>query len=859
MSLAAGTRLGPYEVLGLIGAGGMGVVYRAHDERLQRSVAIKVVGSGADASSEDRARLLVEARAASALNHPHICTVYEVGEFEGRTFIVMEYLEGRPLAEMVPQEGLPPETVTRYGIQIADALAHAHDRGVIHRDLKTANIVVNAQGSAKILDFGLAHRIQPRGSDTATGSLDVAEAGVLTGTVAYLPPEALLGQAADARSDIWSLGIVLYEVATGRLPFSGRNSFELTAAILRAAPDRFPAHVSPALRTVIMRCLAKEPVQRYQHAGEIRAALEAIGSDIASVPVVPAHTRTRPLVAAGALALIAGAALVAWMLLRDRDPDWERFAAERRMTRVIASDDPTSGPSLSPDGRMVCYVQQAADGRTDLYVGRISGGARIRLTDDDAVEESPRFSPDGELVAFSRSTGADADPEIRVVPSLGGDPVSTIPGAAFPAWSPGGRLAYVRRVEGGNLVLVASALDGTNPAVILPADSVYSWLRNPAWSPDGRHVAVVRSTGGAAGELWLVPAEGGTPRRLQDEPASTFSEFPVFTPDGRGIVHSSNRGGATNLWVLPLGGGQPVRLTTGPGADESPSVSTDGSISFLNSRWRSLLQVHDQDAGAPRTLLTHTPFLWGPAVSPDGQEIAFTRSEVDGSWHIWAVPMGGGTPRRLTSGDSGELYPRWSPGSEYVLFHTWNVPRRFGRVPRHGGPIEWLRIGGEEHDAFADLSPDGRRVAFVRADAEMERIYVAPAEGGTPRLLTASAGAVPKWSPDGRRIAFSGNRFVSGGVFTVNADGTEQRQVTREGGWPVWWPDGSQIGYLALDARGNQQLRVVPADGGTPRPLTHIRLLGANHPFAVAPNGRTIVVSNSEHVSDEIWLLERKQ
>jgi Tol biopolymer transport system component len=855
-----GETLGQYRIDARLGSGGMGVVYRAHDERLHRQVAIKIVGvdGGGPSTPEDHARLLAEARASSALNHPHICTVYEVGESHGRAFIVMEYVEGKPLSQMVPHAGLPSDTVARYGAQIADALGHAHQRGVIHRDLKTANIVISAQDVPKVLDFGLAGRIEPRDNDTATRSSDVVEGSVLAGTLPYLPPEVLLGQPADARSDIWSLGVVLYEIATGHLPFEGRNQFDLTAAILRAPPQPFPSHVPPTLRTVVMRCLAKEPTQRYQHAGEVRAALEAIRSDITGVTAVRASRGNRPLIIAGAVILIASAA-TALMLLMNRRSDWESVAG-RRLNRILSSEDPTSDPVLSPDGGMLCYVLHAADGRRDLYAGRVAGGARIPLTDDDAIEGTPRFSPDGEQVAFTRRTGADAIPEVRIVPSLGGDVVATIARSAFPSWSPDGRrLAYVREAEGGSATeLVVSAVDGTAATVVLPADSLYPFLRYPAWSPDGAELAVVRGTGGVAGEIWLVPVQGGKPRRLLDEPATIFSDYPSFTPDGRGIVHSSNRGGATNVWVVSVAGGVPQQLTTGPGPDESPSVAKDGSIAFVNSRWRNLLRAHDQLSGASRTLVTHSPYLWAPAVSPDGREIAFSRSEVDGAWQVWSVPMEGGAARRLTSGEGGAVYPRWAPDAAFILFHSWSAPRRIGRVPRNGGPVAWLSFGSDGRDAFADISPDGRLVAFTRADAETERVYLAELSGGASRPVTSASGSVPKWSPDGLRIVFSGNRSFSGGIFTIRPDGTEQRQISREGGWPVWWPDGKQIGYIAVDAKGNQEIRVVPADGGTPRPLTEIRMVGTNHPFAVAPDGRTIVVATAEHISDEIWVLQRK-
>jgi TolB protein len=272
-----------------------------------------------------------------------------------------------------------------------------------------------------------------------------------------------------------------------------------------------------------------------------------------------------------------------------------------------------------------------------------------------------------------------------------------------------------------------------------------------------------------------------------------------------------------------------------------------------------MLQIVEPATGAARTLLTYSPYLWGPVVSPDGREIAFGRSEEDGSWHVWSIPVAGGAPRRLTSGEGGEIYARWSPDGAHVLFHSWNVPRRFGRVPREGGRMEWLSFSTGAFDAFADVAPDGRRIAFVRAEGQAEHVYVADFDGGSPRLLTPSPGTVPKWSPDGARIAFSGSRATTGGIFTIAADGSGQRQLTHEGAWPVWWPDGKTIGYVAADDKGNQQVRTIPSGGGAPRALTAIRFAGVNHPFTVTPDGRSIVTTNAEHLADEIWLLRRER
>lgn len=275
-----GQTLGHFRIQARLGSGGMGVVYRAYDETLQRTVAIKVVGRESGAPAADRARIVEEARAASGLTHPHICTVYETGEVDGQAYIAMEYVEGRPLSESIPPSGLAVEATVRYGIQIADALAHAHRRGVIHRDLKTSNVVVSTDGRAKVLDFGLARRIPSDVSAFVTRSSDAVANGPLVGTLSYMAPEVLMGQPGDERGDVWSVGVMLYEMAAGELPFRGRNEFDLSAGILRAPPQSLPAQVPAMLRAIILRCLAKEPAQRYQQAGEIRAALEAIQSDI---------------------------------------------------------------------------------------------------------------------------------------------------------------------------------------------------------------------------------------------------------------------------------------------------------------------------------------------------------------------------------------------------------------------------------------------------------------------------------------------------------------------------------------------------------------------------------------------------
>lgn len=316
LSLPTGGRLGQYEIQGRIAAGGIGIVYRAFDTALRRPVAIKTLGWSAPDARES---LLREARAASALNHPHICTIYEVGGHDGVPFIAMEYIDGRPLRELIPHQGLPIESIVRYGIQIAEAVEHAHRHGIIHRDLKSVNVMVSAESQTKVLDFGLASRVPAADMDTLTRTkASETGAGPLAGTLAYLAPELLRGGAADKRSDVWALGVLLYEMAAGRLPFQGSTPFELTAAILEGVPPPLPTKLPMLLRTVIGRCLVRDPSQRYQHAGEVRVALETLqlGSDSSLVsrgeaPVVVGRVPwwRRRLLIAGVVALVVAVAV----------------------------------------------------------------------------------------------------------------------------------------------------------------------------------------------------------------------------------------------------------------------------------------------------------------------------------------------------------------------------------------------------------------------------------------------------------------------------------------------------------------------------------------------------------------------
>jgi serine/threonine-protein kinase len=338
-----GQTLGHYRIEARLGAGGMGVVYRARDERLGRTVALKVLPADKQTDEAARARLLREARAASALNHPHICTIYEVSDVGGQTYIAMELVEGQPLNTRVPAEGLPVEAVLRYGAQMADALAHAHERNIIHRDLKTANVVITPEGRAKVLDFGLAKQMTEELEGATRSQAPLTQEGGVSGTLHYMAPEALRGEATGVRSDIWALGVVLYEMASGQLPFEGKTGYQLSSAILHEPLRALSARVPAGLRAIIQRCLAKEPGERYRSASEVRAALEALQSDTAAVPAAARAERRVPL-----WAIVGGAVLILAVILGSfLKDDLGSLVGSRQGKEALSR----SGPRLSTGGK----------------------------------------------------------------------------------------------------------------------------------------------------------------------------------------------------------------------------------------------------------------------------------------------------------------------------------------------------------------------------------------------------------------------------------------------------------------------------------------------------------------------------
>ncbi len=733
MSLGVGTRLGPYEVQALLGAGGMGEVYRARDTRLRRDVALKVLQDGGLADAA-RKRLLREARAAAALNHPNICTVHEVDDAAG--FIAMELVAGQPLHELIRRGAFEASRVCRLGAQLADALDHAHRQGVVHRDFKSANVIVTAEDRPVIVDFGIARLKAGSGEGTTELLSSDHLPGQLAGTLPYMAPEVLQGADADARSDIWALGVVLHEMITGKLPFARPTASELCAAILRDPPAPLPREAPPALAAIVHRALAKNPPERYRTAGEVRAALELAGA-VAEVPEAsvlsveaPANqTRRWRAIALGLGAALVGAALLA-VIAVNRRTGVAPAGSETGLTQAMQLTNyggTETDASLSPDGRSFVFVSNHG-GRPDLWLRQVAGGEPVRLTIDVEGEAHPIFAFDGESIYFTRF---DKDgPSIWRIGALGGPARKVVAGGHLPAPSPDGRDLAYHAGEPGAMSLMIASLAGENRRIVAK-NLLFGYLNTRAsWSPDGRQIAFTRQGLFVPFNLFVADVRSGETRQVTKFTRSNEGiQSHVWMPDNRHLVVAYSpfaRQQATNdLGILDVTTGAIVRLTINAGESLSrPSVSADGMrlVATARRNSRELWKVPngpDPEAngrGAVRLLDGTWDVLWTVG-SRDGRTLLFS-SPFSGSRNLWSMPADGSAP-----------------------------PRQITEIP--GSAV-----------GHSSLSPDGSQVAFVSIASGNSDIWVQNVDGSGLRQLTddVAAEAWPVWSPDGGRIVFAATR-----------------------------------------------------------------------------------------------------
>ncbi len=840
MPLSPGDRLGPYEILSLIGAGGMGEVYKARDTRLDRIVALKL------SKSEFTARFEREARTVGAFNHQNICQLYDVGP----NFLVMELIDGVPL-----KGPLPVEKAVAYAGQILDALDAAHRKGFTHRDLKPANVMVTKEG-IKLLDFGLAKRTTlPKHDDTTRAALTVD--GQITGTLQYMAPEQLQGKDADARSDIFSFGCVLYEMLSGTHAFSGASAASVIAAILEREPE--PLQTTPPLDRVIRRCLAKDPGDRFQTARDLKYNLGLA----METPTVVGHAATSRgklpwIVATAAFALIAAAAILY---------AFHAITAPAPETRLDIVTPPTNNPAsfaLSPDGRKIAYVA-TSDGASRLWVRSLDSTSAQPLPDTEGAL-SPFWSPEG------RSLGFFADFKLKRIDLAGGAPQSVVavstPVVAQGAWSEEGVILYATNTSGPLFRVPASGGQAVPATILRNGQSAH---RTPRFLPGGRQFLFYAT--GTDSAIWLGSLDDGEPRRLTaiasgvDSPAEYLAPGWLVREKANVLVAQRLDPGRGQL------SGEAITLAQGVGLDQTAlrgsfSVSPSGLIAWRSGGGRRQLIWFNRSGQEVGALGAPDNFnLFFPELSPDGKRVAITRG-ISGTRDIWM--QDGTRASRFTFGPADNLFEIWSPEGARVVFDSSRKGvYDFYQKPANGSGSEEVLLQSTENKYPNSWSSDGRFILYSSAQNNGD-LMVLPVSSTEkpgdrkpfPFLSTPFNEMQGTFSPDGKWVAYQSNESGRFEIYVRPFPGPGgQWQISTGGGTsPRWRADGKELYYLTPDNK--LMAAVVVTQGatfnpGTPEALfqTHIQQSVQRQNYDVARDGRFLIDTELQDTNEPIHLL----
>jgi len=788
---APGNTLGRYQILSVIGAGGMGEVYLAHDAELNRHVALKVLPVQFTRDEERVVRFRREARAASALSHPNIITVYDVGQTGETWFIATEFVEGVTLRTRLGQRPMAIPEALDIALQCALGLEAAHRAGIVHRDVKPENLIVRPDGMVKIVDFGLARSTK----DCLELFGDATQTGAVVGTPRYMSPEQAHGQKLDARTDIFSLGAVVYEMVAGQPAFRGVTTAEVFAALLGSDTDPLPL---PGLDAIVRKALAKDRDSRYQimhdFAVDLRRFREQPASFIPTTEHLKSSRMSRRAILTGAGALGIGVGL-----LQLRRRWWGNVPQDSVGMNVVPL---TTFPgykdfgSFSPNEERIVFSWNGGRGGSggkqerNVYIKNIGSSEPVRLTFARQDDMHPAWSPDGLSIAFCRMVD-NRTPYMRfailIVPVSGGTERKITEGGEGVSWSPDGRTLAIAGFppESGGIFRLSPETGVRTRLTSSPANLD----QLPVFSPDGKWIVFTRSFGPRARELFAIPASGGSELQLTFEHQPTYGA--AWTADSKEIVYSSNRGGGgESLWRIPLAGGAPRRLASLFEGAFYPSISRSGNRLIYTESFKDTNIYLSESAGfagqsvpphfgEPRGLIVSSRRDDSPNISGTDDRIAFV-SKRTGNEEIWICDRDGRNPAQLTSSggpDTGT--PRWSP--------------------------------------------DGRWLAYDSSAAGNPNIYIISAEGGSPRQLTRgpSGNYMPTWSADGKRIYFKSDRSGSDQIWSIRPDGGGASQITRGGGCEAFAsPDGRLLYYTP---RGWSAIWSVPADGGPEEPVPELQ------------------------------------
>ena len=823
IDLKPGTRVGTYEIVARLGSGGMGLVFRALDTKLRRAVAIKFLSDEIDDTSARR-RFEREAEVLSSLNHPHILTIYDVGEFESHQYLVSEIVEGGTLVDWLGTARPSWRQITELLVGVADGLAAAHAAGILHRDLKPANILVTKDGYAKLADFGIAKPIaEPAREDVPTIVADHTRPGLVVGTIAYMSPEQAAAKPLDQRSDVFSFGIVFYEALSGRRPFAGASDLEVLQAIIHRPADPLPAALPVALRLIADKALENDPADRYQSMRELVIDLRRLlrqKTQQFEAPVVPpiASRRSRGIYAIGAVVLITAAAAVAATLLVRGEPDVLNPLENARFTRFTNFEGTERSAAISPDGRFVAF-RGDRDGPLDVWVGQVGTGRFVNLTkgiDDEFSTDTPSvgFSGDGSEVWLSGGAGR----RFRLMPMIGGAPrLFLAENTVTAAWSPDGKRVVYHLQDDGDSMYVADAT-GTNARQVFRRKAG-EHNHFPIWSVDGRWIYF--SSGVPATkemDVWRISADGGSPEQLTHHNSDVAFVTPI---DPRIVLYVSHDedGSGPWLWAVDVDGKATRRVSFGVEKYASVAGTADGR--------RLVATVANPSAG-----LWTVPIL-ADRVADDTDIRPMQLPTADSS----APQVNGPVLFYLSSFGAGE--------------GVWRV--------EDGQSIEIWKGSDGAVLAPPAVSPDRRSIAIVLRRGGGLRLHILAAEGGgAVQALAADIDVrgAPSWSPDGKWLVTGGSRTDGSGLFKIPVDGGSPVLLAKGSAInPVWSPDGLLIVYAGANVSAFLPLLALHPDGSTAK-LPEIKIRRDGERVRFTRDGKSLIYMQGAVRAQDFWMLD---